>query len=49
VGKAGGAGGVEVCLRLTLQLSYIIAINLINLEELPSIIKEARCKENVLL
>ena len=44
-----GAGRVEVYLHLILQLGCIIAINLIDLEELPSIIKEARYKENVLL
>jgi len=44
-----GAGRVKVYLRLILQLSRITAISLIDLEELPSIIKEARRKENVLL
>ena len=44
-----GAGGAEICLRLTLQLGYIAAISLIDLEELLSIIKEAQYKENILL
>ena len=44
-----GVGRVKVRLRLILQLGRIIAINLIDLEELLSIIKEARRKENVLL
>ena len=44
-----GVGRVEVYLRLILQLGYIIAISLIDLEELPSIIKEAQRKENILL
>jgi hypothetical protein len=42
-------GRVEICLRLILQLGRIIAISLIDLEELLSIIKEAWRKENVLL
>jgi len=47
--RAGGAGGAEVRLRPTLQPSHIMVINLMDLEELPSIIKEAWRKENVLL
>jgi len=43
-----GAGRVKVCLRLTLQPSHIAAISSIDLEELPSIIEEAWCKENIL-
>jgi hypothetical protein len=43
-----GAGGVEVRLRLILQPGHIAAISLMDLEELPSIIKEARHKENIL-
>ena len=39
----------EVYLYLILQLGRITAINLIDLEELPSIIKEAWREENVLL
>ena len=44
-----GAGRVEVYLRPTLQLSRIAAISSMDLEELPSIIKEAWRKENILL
>ena len=43
------AGRVKVYLRLTLQLGYIAVISLIDLEELPFIIKEAWCEENILL
>src|SRR6266699_6231667 len=43
-----GAGGAEVRLRPTLQPGHIIAISPMNLEELPSIIEEARREENVL-
>jgi len=44
-----GAARAEICLRLTLQLGRITAISSMDLEKLPSIIKEARCEENVLL
>jgi hypothetical protein len=44
-----GVGGVEIRLHLILQLGCIIAISLIDLEELLSIIKEAWYKENILL
>ena len=44
-----GVGRAEVYLHLILQLSHITAINLIDLEELLSIIKEVWCEENVLL
>jgi len=42
-------GGAEIRLRPTLQPGCITAISLIDLEELLSIIKEARREENVLL
>ena len=44
-----GAGRVKVYLYLILQLSRIIAISSIDLEELLSIIEEARREENILL
>ena len=44
-----GAGRAEIYLYLILQLGRIIAISLMDLEELLFIIKEARRKENVLL
>ena len=43
------AGRAEVYLCLILQLGCIIAISLIDLEELLSIIEEAWREENVLL
>ena len=42
-------GRAEVRLRPILQPGRIIAISLMDLEELPSIIEEARREENVLL
>ena len=44
-----GAGRAEVYLYPTLSLGYIIAISLMDLEELLFIIKKAWCKENILL
>ena len=42
-------GRAEVCLYLILQLGRITAISSMDLEELLSIIKEARREENILL
>ena len=43
------AGGAKIYLYPILQLSYITVISLMDLKELPSIIKKAWHKENILL